>query len=118
MSFKDSLLADIHNVFLNDDEFAEMHSIKYDGVEYSNVKMVLTKVTELERTVQTMEGVHRVTNLCSFALSSVIDRPEQDTVIQISNGVAAGLPFYEKYKVVTSQIELGMIRLELEAYDD
>ena len=44
MSFKDQLAADVKNVFLNANEFAETHNVKYDGVLYENIPVVLTKM--------------------------------------------------------------------------
>ena len=36
MSFKDMLADDIHNVFLNVDEFAEKRTVEYDGERYED----------------------------------------------------------------------------------
>ena len=44
--------------------------------------------------------------------------PEQKQMISIDDGEAAGHPFFQKYRIVTSDVEMGMIILELEAYDE
>ena len=36
-TFKDILKQDICNVFLNPDEFAEIRTVRYDGMEYPDI---------------------------------------------------------------------------------
>ena len=40
--FKDMVQADIKGVFLNLDEFAELHTVVYDGVTYEGIPMVMS----------------------------------------------------------------------------
>ncbi len=122
MSFKDQLAADVKNVFLNTGEFAEAHNVRYDGMLYENIPVVLTKVKQSERTITAgdhLKGVHMVSAkayISSADMDGVI--PEQGTRIEIDDGQALGKPFYRRYSVVTSEDAMGMITLELEAHDE
>lgn len=122
MSFKDMVEADIANVFLNIDEFAETHTVKYDGETYKDIPIVLTKTKEMKRPVTVSdhaEGIHKVTATVHIALSDlggVI--PEQKQVISIDDGEALGKPFFRQYRILTSDCEMGMVVLELEAFDE
>ena len=44
MSFKDMVAADNTSVFMNLEEFAETHDIRYDGVTYCDVSCTITKL--------------------------------------------------------------------------
>ena len=71
MSFKDMVAEDIANVFLNTDEFAETHTVKYDGAVYENIPIVLTKAKEMKRPVTVndhAEGIHKVTATAHISL--------------------------------------------------
>ena len=48
-SFKDAVQEDLNSVFLNLDEFAETHTVYYDGEEYSDIPIVMTGLSEKER---------------------------------------------------------------------
>ena len=39
-------------------------------------------------------------------------------MIEINDGFALGKPYFRKYTVVTSDCEMGIVNLELEAYDE
>ena len=128
MSFKDMVEADNKGVFLNGSEFAELRVVKYDGNTYSGeygegIPIVLTKVKETERPVVVsadhMQGVHLVSAIAYIAqsdLGGVI--PEQKRYIEISDGEALWRPFFVRYVIKTSDCEMGMITLELEARDE
>ena len=45
-AFKDAVQEDLNSVFLNLDEFAETHTVYYDGEEYPDVPLVLTGLSE------------------------------------------------------------------------
>ncbi len=122
MSFKESVNADNKNVFLNMDEFAEKHTVRYDGNVYKDIPVLLTKQKQSKRTVvasDNMQGIHLVSTVAHIALSDIDNNiPEQKQNIEIDDGTALGKPFYKKYKIITSDCEMGMVRLELEAYDE
>lgn len=124
MNFKEMVEADIKGVFLNADEFAETHTVVYDDTVYADIPIVLTKVKESEHTVVAsdnggVEGIHKVSVIVHIALSDMDGKvPEQKQQISIDDGEAAGHPFFRKYHIVTSDVEMGMIALELEAFDE
>lgn len=121
MSFKDMVAQDNKNVFLNADEFAEIRTVIYDGEEYPDIPVVLTKTKENERPaiVGDVQGVHIVAAVAHIAqsdLGGIV--PEQKQYINISDGTALGKPFFQKFRIITSDCEMGMLNLELEAYDE
>lgn len=120
--FKSIVEADNKAVFLNSSEFAEIHTIKYDGSIYEDIPVLLTKVKESKRTVLAndhMQGIHKVSVIVHIAMVDLDDViPEQKQIIQISDGMALGAVFYRKYTIVTVDIAMGMITLELEAFDE
>lgn len=128
MSFKDMLKADIHNIFLNTDEFAERHTVLYDGVRYENIPIVLTQIKEKDkigtasptaRFGNRAEGLIGVTAIMSAALCDLGGSlPERGTYISVDNGTALGKEFFERFLIVTSAAELGMATLELEAVEE
>ena len=122
MSFKEMVEADIKGVFLNADEFADMHTVIYDGETFAQIPVVLTKVKESEHPVvatEGVEGIHKVSAVAHLSLSDLKGRvPEQKQMIEIDDGEAVGKVFYRKYRIVTSDVEVGMITLELEMYDE
>lgn len=122
MSFKDMVEADNKSVFLNADEFGEMHTVVYDGECFIEIPIVLMKIMESEHTVIPAEGVDGIHKLSAIAKISQKDLngrvPEQDQIISIDDGEALGHPFYQKYRIITSNPEMGIITLELEAFDE
>lgn len=127
MDFKAMVERDNKAVFLHSGEFAELHVVKYDGVTYDGedgegIPVVLTKVKEKERPAPSsdhMQGVYLVTATVHIAQTDLRGAfPEQDQDILISDGEALGKPFFRRYKIVTSDNAMGMIILELEAYDE
>lgn len=44
--------------------------------------------------------------------------PEQKQTISIDDGEALGEPFFNEYRILTSDCETGMVVLELEAFDE
>ena len=72
-SFKDAVQEDLNSVFLNLDEFAETHTVYYDGEEYSDIPIVMTGLSEKERVRQSIsdhaQGLYRVSRVlhCDIA---------------------------------------------------
>ena len=122
MGFKDMVEEDNKRVFLNQSEFADIHTVKYDGDTYADIPVLLIKAKELKRPVTITDhrqGVHLVTVTAYMArrdLNGVI--PEQKRRISIDDGEALGETFFRDYRIVTSDCENGMITLELEAHDE
>lgn len=118
MSFKDMVESDIQNVFLNTAEFAETRTVIYDGETYEDIPIVLSNIKEKDRNASVQDHaqhIYRVTQTlhCDLAdLGGV--RPEQGMTIRIEdeNG------YYDKYTVAQVGVEMGMLRIELEAFDE
>lgn len=115
---------DVHRVFLNDGEFAERHTIRYNGVTYDGedhkgISVLFIRVKELEKPIQNVEGIFGVQAKLHIALSDLDGNvPEQGQRISIDDGEALGEKFFADFKVATSMCTNGMISLELEAYDE
>ena len=48
MGFKDMVKSDIANVLMNTEEFAESHTVKYDGDVYEDIPIILQRVKQYE----------------------------------------------------------------------
>ncbi|MGN0444242.1 MAG: hypothetical protein ACI4F5_06490 [Acutalibacteraceae bacterium] len=120
MSFKDMVETDNKSIFLNCDEFAEKRTVRYDGEIFKDIPVVLTKVKQSKKSVVgTMEGVHLISAVVHISLSDLNGIiPEQHGWIDISDGEALGRTFFQRYRITTSDCEMGMVVLELEAFDE
>lgn len=129
MSFKDMVADDLHNVFLNSDEFAEKRTIRYGydsgeyAEEYRDIPVVLTGLTQKDRPVlvsdgDKMQGLHLATNVLHCALSDLDgQQPEKGQRIAINDQEGGG-GFFQEFYVTTSTCKMGMLRVELEAVDE
>ena len=121
MAFKDMIAADNAAVMLNTAEFAEMHVIKFDGNTYE-IPAVLEKIRESDMAVpqsNRTQGVYKLSAKVYFNAKDVNENvPEQGKTFEIDDGEALGKPFFVKYRVATSENALGMVCVELEAYDE
>lgn len=119
--FKDMVAADIHNVFLNTEEFAELRTIRYDGEEYVDIPIVLTGLKEQDRRqLQSdhVQGPYLVTSVLHCALSDLGGKqPEKGGRIEINDEEGGG-GFFRRFYVASSVCEMGMLRVELEAIDE
>lgn len=119
--FKDMVAADIHNVFLNTDEFAELRTIRYDGEEYVDIPIVLTGLKEQDRRqLQSdhVQGLYLVTSVLHCALSDLGGKqPEKGGRIEVNDEEGGG-GFFRRFYVAFSVCEMGMLRVELEAIDE
>ena len=119
--FKDMVAADIHNVFLNTDEFAELRTIRYDGEEYVDIPIVLTGLKEQDRRqLQSdhVQGLYLVTSVLHCALSDLGGKqPEKAGRTEVTHEEGDGGVFRRIY-VASSVCEMGMLRVELEAIDE
>jgi len=115
MNFKDMVAADIRNVFLNTDGFAEIRTIEYDGERYENIPIALPGPTQEERqqTVKNhTEGLFRVSAVLRCALSDLAgNQPKKGQPIRISDEDG----FFHEYCVASSVCRMGMLRIGLEA---
>lgn len=116
MSFKDSMHAD-NPIFLNLDEFGEVHDIWYDGETYKDVPCVISQLKEQDRTTKMRDhgqGIYLVSTVFHCELSALNGNiPEKGTKFGISDD-----SFMREFYVAESSCDEGMIRLELEALDE
>ena len=116
MSFKDSMHTD-NQIFLNLDEFGEVHDIWYDGETYEDVPCVISQLKEQDRVTKMRDhgqGIYLVTSIFHCPLEALEGHvPEKGTKIAISDE-----DFMREFYVAESGCDLGMIRLELEALDE
>jgi len=116
-SFKDMVEADNKNVFMNANEFADVHTVIYDGVTYKDIPVVLSGIKEKDRRqlvsdhVQGLFLVSSVMHCAASDLGGVV--PEKGTKIKINDG-----DFMREFYVASSVCEVGMLRVELEAIDE
>ena len=116
MSFKDRVNRDIGKVFLDTRFFAENRTIRYDGEEYPDSPVSLQETGEDERQpkaddhAQGFYLVRAVLFCAQDGLSGAM--PEQGTWLEINSPEAPY--FFERYRVISSFSEMGMLRIELE----
>ena len=127
MGFKDMVASDIHAVFLNLDEFAELRNVWYDGTVYENVPVVLHGLKENDRKRLTsgvkeqggrnsvadrVEGLYEEQRVAHMALSDIGGvLPEKGKQFRIS--VGEGSKKYRSYRIIASVLDMGMCRIEL-----
>lgn len=119
MSFREMVASDNEKVFCNTEEFADLRTVWYDGYRYDQVPVVLTKLKEKDRAATTQkdhtQGIYLVTAIAHFPKDKLGGHvPEKGTLISISEDDT----FDRKYYVAQSGCDLGMVRLELESYDE
>ena len=118
MSFKDSVARDIHNVYLNQNEYAEKRTVQYDGETYEDILIVLTGIKGEKRT-QTVkdhgQGLYIVTDVLHCAIADIGGYlPEVGQIMKINNQEGGG-GFFKEFYVAYSHGDMGMARIELEA---
>ena len=90
MGFKDMVKSDIANVLMNTEEFAESHTVKYDGEVYADIPIILQRVKQSDRPIiqsDHAEGIYLVTAVAYINekdLDGVI--PEQGHRFEIDDG--------------------------------
>ena len=120
-AFKDMVAEDIHGIFLNDDEFAERRTIKYDGEVYQDIPIVLTGLKEKDRQPKVDDhapGLYLVSSILHCSLDDLNgNQPEQGAKIWINDEEGGG-GFFRRYYIASSDCEMGMVRCGLEAIDE
>ncbi len=121
MSFKDMVEADVHDVFLNLDEFAERRTIRYDGETYTDIPIVLSGLKEKDRRQlesDHVQGLYLVSSVLHCALSDLGgNQPEKGGRIRINDREGGG-GFFREFYVASSVCEMGMLRVELEEINE
>lgn len=125
MSFRDMVSDDIKAVFLKDDEFGERRIVKYDGETYDGedgkgITVVLSNIKERDRhqTVQDhAAGLYIVSQTLHCDLVDLGGvRPEKGMRMEIND--AEESDYFIRFTIAQVGDEMGMLRIELEAYDE
>lgn len=118
-AFKDMMANDNHTVFLNVDEFADPHTIEYDGETYTDVPAMLTDLDQSARNqtaTDHMQGVFLATSVLHCDIRDIGGvRPEFGTKIFVSDTDSG---FMRPYYVGRSYCEMLMCHIELQAIDE
>lgn len=114
LSFQECLEDDLHQTFLSTEEFGEVLSLYYDGVEYPDVLAVLSDDTEQEREKRQndhVEGLYLsgATLYCDPKYLGQ-QRPEQGSRLRICRQTG----FVREFYVVAVGMEMGLLCLELQ----
>lgn len=119
--FKDMVAQDIHGVFLNVEEFAQIRTIRYDGQEYQDIPIVLSdRKEEARKQLQSdhVQGLYQVSAVLHCARSDLGGKqPEQGARLSVNNREGGG-GYFRSFYVAASGCEMGMLRVELEAIDE
>ena len=103
---------DISTVFLNTSEFAEERSIRYNGILYENIPVVITGLKQQDRR-RLASGLHTGTTVLHCATIDIGGKlPEPSQKLRIYAEGDSG--FYKDYRVTASSENMGMCRIELE----
>lgn len=123
-TFKQLLMRDVHQVFLNPEELAELRTIRYDGAEYPDIPVSLQEpeCTERQRLSASgfgrggtdgAAGLHQFCGVLFCARSDLGGTvPKQGNSIQIST--QTGGAFFRRYFVGRVGCEMGMLVIDLE----
>ncbi len=103
---------DIYDTFLNTSEFAEERSIRYNGILYENIPVVITGLKEQDRR-RLASGLHTGTTVLHCASADICGKiPEPSQKLRIYDEGDSG--FYKEYRVTAASEDMGMFRIELE----
>ena len=110
--FKDMVARDNARTFMNLDEFAEKRIVVYDGVTYDGA--TYTVVTTVKDHIQ---GLFLVSSVLHCRIQDLGgNQPEKGTRMEISDPDDA--TFFRRFYVASSVCELGLLRVELEAFNE
>lgn len=104
MNFKDIIASDVHDAFMNAEEFSEMHTI--NGVEMPVQVDSNEQIEREKRFNQHMDGIYKNQKLIYVSATDYGAMPKQGTLIKFD-----GRP----YKVADAISEDGIYSLTLEA---
>ncbi|MCI8857360.1 MAG: hypothetical protein HFH26_12570 [Clostridiaceae bacterium] len=125
MTFKDCIATDIHDVFLNENEFSERRTVVYDGKTYENILVSLQDFEEADRPRVSAsgsgrggsdhaQGLRQNTFLLYCARKDLDGRkPIPPKTIKIS--ISADSSRFHEYYIVAASCEMGMLQIELRA---
>lgn len=104
MNFKDIIASDVHDAFMNAEEFSEMHTI--NGVEMPVQVDSNEQIEREKRFNQHMDGIYKNQKLIYVAATDYGPMPKQGSLIQFDK---------KPYKVADAISEDGIYSITLEA---
>lgn len=104
MGFKDVIKADVHNVFLNVEEFSDMHVI--NGTEMAVQIDSNEQIEREKRYNQNMDGIYKNQKLIFVAASDFGPLPKQGSLLTMDK---------RTYRVADAIDEDGIYSITLEA---
>ncbi len=120
-AFKDLVEQDIHNVFLDIRFFGELRTVEYEGQRYQDIPVVLMEPEERQRSTRKddhVQGLYRVVEVLYCALSDLRDKlPEAGQRLSINDQEGGG-GFFHQFYVAASTCKMGMLEIELGAFDE
>lgn len=105
ITFKEAAARDIHNVFLNPDEFAEEHRVNGRPMPVQLDENVLLE-RDKSRTGVHQDGLYRAQRLMFVSASDFGPRPAAGSLLELDG---------RQYKVTACTEEAGMYSIELGA---
>ena len=127
-TFKDVVARDIHAVFLNPEELAELRTVRYAGEVYIDIPVSLQELGTEERTRLRASGfgrggpggargLYRIKGVLFCAAGDLGGHvPKQGNELQINT--RQGGTFFKTYRAGLVGNEMGMLRIELEGTDE
>ncbi len=104
MTFKELIRNDVHNVFLNTEEFSEMHTV--NGKEMPVMIDSNEQIEREKRMKQNLDGLYTNQKLMYVAASDYGPMPKQGSIINLDGRI---------YKVADAIGEDGVYSITLEA---
>lgn len=104
MSFKDIIASDIHQTFLNTEEFSDMHTV--NGKEMAVQIDSNEQIEREKRFAQNMDGLYLNQKLIYVAASDYGPLPKQGSIISLDG---------RTYRVADAIDEYGVYSITLEA---
>ena len=104
MSFKDIIAADVHDVFMNTEEFSDTHNV--NGVDMPVQIDSNEQIEREKRFSQNMDGMYLNQKLIYVAASDYGPLPKQGSLITLDG---------KKYRVADAIDEYGVYSINLEA---
>ena len=116
MTFKEAVQNDIHRVFLNADEHADLTDVHYNNKDY-HIPVVIDRDGARERGRlsndnnggQKIQGIYISDMVVYISFDDLGILPNKNAPIWIDG---------DKYNIIDVSLDAGMILLELEEYDE
>lgn len=105
-------------VFLSLGEFAELRTIRYDGEEYVDIPILQTGLRQEKRKSRVTDNAQGLFLQDETVHCAVADlgghQPEVGQWLDINDREGGG-GFFQRYRVISSGCDMGMLRMEVEA---